>query len=69
MLVKLAEFVMSELPAMKTAKIGLQVRMDRLEAHMEQKADKQDVEILNKKMDMMLEGMDALTKEFDIIRS
>ncbi len=57
LLEKLAEYVMTELPTRK-----------EMDAKLAQKADKKDLEILGKKVDNIIDILDAQSKRLDTIQ-
>jgi hypothetical protein len=78
LLKKLAEYVMNEVPRksevptkqeMNERFTQVDVRFERMARVLADKADKKDIEIVQQKLDKILEGMDSQVGLLDIIRT
>ena len=65
LLKKLAEYVMNEVPT----KRDVDARFERMARVLADKADKNDVEKIHKKLNKLLEWMDSQAGQLDIIRT
>ena len=68
LLEKLAEHVINEIPIKREVDEKFQRVYDAIWELKEEKADKKDLEILKKNLEMLLDGQDKVIKELEIVR-
>ncbi len=69
LLEKLAEYVMTQVPTRNELQHGLNELRQEMMAQFALKADKSDVQRIDKNVEQILQGMDAQAQQLDILRT